>query len=260
MPAEPRALAITESARVAELYEQGRPGYPREAVQRVASELGLTRDSVVLDLAAGTGKFTRVIRAVADRVIAVEPSEPMLAQLHAQLPEVDARLASAEDLPLAEGSVDAVFVAEAFHWFDAERALPEIARILTARGGLALVWNRHRWGAGGVPWSDAFDELLEPYRARADTTLTSPPDWEAVLAGSGLFDRPQQFEVDHVHELSLDGLLALVSSWTWIAALEESERARLLDRISDLVGSYGELELKLPYRARVLWSRVNKGS
>jgi SAM-dependent methyltransferase len=252
--ADPPAGAISESPEVAQLYEQGRPSYPDE-VLRVAEELGLRRQSAVLDLAAGTGKLTRVLRREFDDVVAVEPSAAMLAELHRARPEVDVRVGAAEAIPLADGTVDAVFVAEAFHWFDAGRALREIARVLTPRGGLVLMWNRHRWGAGGVPWADAFNDVIAPYRSGAGAALNEQPDWHDVLAESGLFTRPNEFEVDHVHHATRDDLLALVGSWSWIARLGDDERRPLMDRIAGLVDGYGD-EFVLPYCTRVLWSRL----
>ena len=121
---------------VAAEYERARPEYSREAVLRAAAELGLGSDARVLDLGAGTGKLTRLLRERFAHVVAVEPDDGMRA-----LVPGDARAGSAEHIPVSDHGVDAVFVADAFHWFAAGAALREIARVTGPGGGLALLWN-----------------------------------------------------------------------------------------------------------------------
>jgi len=105
----------TTFGRVAEAYARTRPPYPRAAVERAAVELGLGADATVLDLAAGTGNLTRTLRQVFASVVAVEPDVEMRAKF-----EGDLLPGTAEEIPLTDGSVDAVFVGEAFHWFDSD--------------------------------------------------------------------------------------------------------------------------------------------
>lgn len=107
--------------RTAEIYEQARPGWPVEAVDHVARELGLGRDATLLDLGAGTGKLTRVLGERFERVVAVEPLGGMRRVLEAVVPQTEAVAGEAEAIPLPDASVDAVFAADAFHWFDGER-------------------------------------------------------------------------------------------------------------------------------------------
>lgn len=118
-------------------YHRYRPGFPDAAAAAILPR----RVDAVLDLGAGTGKFTGLLAGRARRVYAVEPSEQMLAVLRATLPAVDARIGSAEHIPLADASVDAVTVAQAFHWFDRDPACAEIARVLRAGGVLGMLWN-----------------------------------------------------------------------------------------------------------------------
>jgi ubiquinone/menaquinone biosynthesis C-methylase UbiE len=111
--------------RVAAEYERARPEYPREAVLRAAAEFGLDSGTRVLDLAAGTGKLTRLLRERLSPIVAVEPDDEMRS-----LVPGDARAGSAEHIPVSDDGVDAVFVADAFHWFAAGPALREIARVV----------------------------------------------------------------------------------------------------------------------------------
>src|SRR5687767_12877437 len=113
-------------------YERGRPGWPREVVDGP----GLPPTATVLELGAGTGKLTRLLVSRFGRVLAVEPAEPMRRLLVALCPEAEPLAGTAQEVPLAETSVDAVFAAEAFHWFDDARSLAEIQRVLRPRGAL----------------------------------------------------------------------------------------------------------------------------
>lgn len=130
-------------------YERARPGWPPPAVAWLWERLGLGADAEVLDLAAGTGKLTRDLLPRAGRVVALEPLAAMREELVCAAPEAEIRSGVAEAIPLPDAAVDAVFVAEAFHWFAAPPALAEIRRVLRPGGGLALLWNLEGWGAEG---------------------------------------------------------------------------------------------------------------
>ena len=131
-----RSLA-TAFADQAALYARLRPDYPSAAVA-LALPAGAAR---VLDLGAGTGKLTGAALARGTQVVAVEPLESMLAELHRRFPAALAVAGAAESIPLADATVDAVWVGQAFHWFDPGRALPEIARVLRPGGTLCMLWN-----------------------------------------------------------------------------------------------------------------------
>src|SRR5919205_118513 len=138
----------------AQSYERGRPGYPPEALDWLLPA-GVRR---VLDLAAGTGKLTRLLVARGLDVVAVEPSAGMRAEFARVLPGVPVLAGAAEDIPLDDANVDAVLVGQAWHWVDPERACPEIARVLTPGGRLGLVWNM-RDPRGG--WAAELERLLD---------------------------------------------------------------------------------------------------
>ena len=127
---------------VADEYERGRPGYPQEAVAWLVERAGLDGSSVVVDVAAGTGKLTRMLVPMVGRVVAVEPSDGMRSALAAAVPGAEAVSGTADHLPLADGAAGAVTVAQAFHWFAHDEALAEFQRVVGPGGRLAIVYNR----------------------------------------------------------------------------------------------------------------------
>jgi len=210
-------------------YERGRPGYPPEAVDLLARELEIGPGTTVLDLAAGSGKFTRALVRCGAHTIAVEPVNGMRAALARSLPQVEALEGTAESIPLADGSVDAVTVAQAFHWFDGGRALPEIHRVLRPSGRLGLIWNRR----------DARSErqrrlsaIVDPYRGDVPAYATSA--WRRAFEESALFSPLEERRFQHVVEADVEGLVARVASISFISVLPDDERERVLERVREL--------------------------
>jgi SAM-dependent methyltransferase len=184
----------------------------------------------VLDLAAGTGKLTRQLLETGADVVAVEPIDEMRAQLEAAVPEARALPGRAEEIPLRDGSVDAVTVAQAFHWFDRQRALAEIHRVLRPGSALALVWNGRDLDD---PLQAGVDALIRPFRKRA--ALEHGLDPRADIERSGLFAPVEERRFRHEQRLALDRVLDRVASTSVIAALAPAERAELLDRVRELL-------------------------
>jgi len=245
---DPRAASGFGSG--ADAYERARPAYAPAAIAHLARGLAIGRDSRVLDLAAGTGKLTRALAGVAGQLVAVEPSSAMLEHLRANVPGATALRATAEALPLPDDTFDAVFAGEAFHWFDAERAGREIARVLRPGGGLALLWNRARWDAGELPWLERFDALVRPLRREAGEFPGE--HWQTDLDALGLFAAVARADFDHVHRLDGAGIVALVGSWSWIANLPEPRRRAVLAEVAAIVDGQGELALR--YVTEAFWT------
>ena len=155
--------------RIGAEYDRYRPGFPPEAVELIAPD----RVDAILDLGAGTGKFTELLTDRAERVVAVEPSEAMLGFLRAKLTTVEALLGSAESIPVADAAVDVVSVAQAFHWFDRISACAEIARVLKPGGLLGLIWNHSDPACG---WDRAAHRIAHPAVGESDGTTTSAAD------------------------------------------------------------------------------------
>jgi len=225
-------------ARSPEAYERGRPEYPGAAVGWLVSRL--PAGARVLDLAAGTGKLTRPLLAAGLSVVAVEP----VAEMRAALPPAATPMeGTAEAIPLGDGSVDAVTVGQAFHWFDGGAALAEIHRVLRPEGLLALLWNRR---VEGDPANRAFDELVDPYRHEVPTHRWD--SWRGVFDETRLFGPLEERTFASEQRLDADGMEARVGSISFIAALDDPERSRVLARARELAG---EGTVVLPYRAEV---------
>lgn len=210
----------TAFAEVAGAYERGRPGYPEEAVRWMVGD----RPVAVVDLGAGTGKLTRVLVELGHRVIAVEPLDEMRAELAAALPAVHAIQGAAEEIPLFTGAADVVTSAQAFHWFDHDDALPEIARVLRPGGRLALVWNSR----------DDRDPWMARLSAIIGNETVQDTDVVPVLDASGLFGPVETASFVFEHVLDRDGLLDLVLSRSYIAKLAPADRQPVLDAVGTL--------------------------
>jgi SAM-dependent methyltransferase len=223
-------MSVHETARrgfasAAEVYEQSRPGYPGEAVEWLATELGLGPGRTVVDLAAGTGKLTRLLTPTGATVIAVEPVDEMRTALHHTTPDAGARRGTAERTGLPNASADAVTVAQAFHWFDGRAALAEIHRILRPTGRLALVWNVRDLDH---PTQRAVEELFAPYRR--DTPSHRSGRWRRALDETALFRPAARREFPNVQLLDADSLVRRVASTSFVAELPQDEHARVLER------------------------------
>lgn len=247
---EPREL-VHSFAGAADEYERGRPGWPEEAIAHVGAELRLTEHACVLDLGAGTGKLTRTLVERFDRVLAVEPLGSLRRRLEQIAPSAEVIGATAERIPLPGGSVDAVFAGEAFHWFEGERAIAEIERVLRPRGGLALLWNVLQGTA--PPLRPDLSELLGRLRMRAKPAHARYASyaWKRAFE-HGSFDQLQQAEFENVIELDRDGLLAYVASQSFVAVLSRPERAAFLD---DLRGQIPDGVYRVVFRTDVYWTR-----
>ncbi len=225
----------------AELYERGRPSYPRAAVDRIVSRLDLRPGRTVLDLAAGTGKLTRLLVPSGAALIAVEPVLEMRRALEQHVPEAAALAGTAERIPLVDRSVDAVTVGQAFHWFRQDEALREIHRVLRPGGGVALIWNardeRH-------PVQAALSEVIDPLEA--DTPRRKQRDWRSLLADSGLFDRCERALFEHEQEVDEQGLVERVTSISFIATARQEVRDEVEERVRSIARAARQ-PIKLSY-------------
>ena len=248
--------AIHEAARGFELapkpYEIGRPTYPPDAVARLVAELGIGPDKRVVDLAAGTGKLTRLLASTGASLVAVEPVGAMRAALSAALPDVEAVAGTAEAIPLPDASVDAVTVGQAFHWFDGDAALAEIHRVLRPGGRLGLVWNVKD---ESVDWIEKLGGIMESYRGDAPRVASGA--WKEAFDRTRLFTPLERARFSFVHEADFAAVVARVTSVSFIASLPPAEFARVVERVRTLLATHPETQgrttFELPYRTGAYW-------
>lgn len=230
-------------------YAQGRPDYPRQLMGWLTDTLQLDAQSTVIDLGAGTGKFTRLLSSVAPRLIAIEPVAAMAAQLHRLLPEVRLLAGSAEAIPLEDASAHALVCAQAFHWFSTEAALCEIHRVLKPDGRLGLVWNVRD---ESVDWVAAITAIITPYEG--DTPRFHTGRWREAFTGQ-YFSAPQvsYFSYSHVgspQEVIMDRFLSV----SFIAALPAAQKAEVSEQLQTLIETHPALRgrdtVAFPYQTQ----------
>ena len=251
MAKEAPADAFGNSARE---YELGRPRWPDELIDRVAGELELGSDATVLDLGAGTGKLTRDLVPRFGRVIAVEPDDAMRAVLEEGVPEAESLAGSAEAIPLPDASVDAVFTAEAFHWYASDESVGEIVRVLRPRGGLVILWNLD-FGDPDPPMGEEVDRVIDVAFAKGGA-----PGIGKVLSGfwrepiaKGPFEPLQESEVERTVTRTRDQWLANMLSVSSIAVLSDADREEFAARLHELVP---DVRYRWSIRTVAYWTRV----
>lgn len=215
---------------VAGAYERSRPGYAPDAVAWLAERLAIGPGRRVLDLAAGTGKLTRQLLPLGAEVVAVEPGDEMRAMLERTVPDVQALAGSAEAIPLPNASVDAITVAQAFHWFQVEDALAEMHRVLRPGGGIALLWNE---------WDDE-DELLHEINEIIEALRPvhrQGDEQHKAFNASLLFDGREERQFRHAESLPSDTVVERVSSVSAISAAEPAVRDQALAAVREIVGA-----------------------
>jgi len=236
-------------------YELGRPEWPDELIDRVVGELELGAHATALDLAAGTGKLTRALVPRFARVIAVEPDDAMREVLEDVVPGAEALAGRAESIPLETDSVEAVFTAEAFHWFASPQTVAEIVRVLRPGGGLAIFWNVD-FGEPEPVMGDAVEAALDEAFA-----LGGAPGLPKVLSGAwrepleaSAFGPLQEAEVEREIRRDREGWLANMMSVSSIAAQPGAERGALATRLRELVP---EAEYRWRVRTIAYWTRLD---
>ena len=233
----------------AQAYVRGRPEYPAEVVDWLVQDLGLGAGKTVIDLGAGTGKFTKLLLKTGAMVLAVEPVDAMRAQLGKALPAVQTFAGTAQAMPLPDASADAVVCAQAFHWFATKEALAEIHRVLKPGGQLGLVWNVRD---ESVDWVAALTRLITPYEGDAPRFYQG--DWRKPFDGS--FFTPllaSAFPYEHVGS-SEDVIVDRFMSVSFIAALPADQQAHVAEQLRALVAAYPALQgdtVSFPYRTQV---------
>ncbi len=237
-----------------EHYRRGRPGYPGDAVEYVVRELGIGVGRDVLELGAGTGKFTELLVPTGARLTALEPLPAMREALERACPTVTVIDGVAERIPVGDGSMDAVVAAACFHWFDGDRALGEIHRVLRPGGMLGLVWNiRDEASDWAERLTAIFDRLAGEGAPRYRTGA-----WRSAFERTSLFGPLHHRLAYHVHEVSREGFVDRVLSVSYVARATKLERERVLASVHELLETDPDLRgravIPMPYRTDVFWT------
>ncbi|GAA2839130.1 class I SAM-dependent methyltransferase [Kitasatospora paracochleata] len=208
---------------VADTYDAARPSYPDELFTELERLTGRPLEGAdVLDVGAGTGIATRLLHARGARVVAVEPSPGMAARLSAVTPQIPVVKGVGDDLPFHDASADLITYAQAFHWTDPDRSVPEAMRVLRPGGALALWWNV----------KDRGSEWLQAQEDRLAAALPGYHYYGGVMDATGWFAR-HDVPVERVtlrweRRIPVDQHLADLASRSYFAVLDEAERERLL--------------------------------
>jgi SAM-dependent methyltransferase len=242
-------------------YAKVRPAYPAAVMETLTSLLPPTPDVHVCDLAAGTGILTRQLLDSGYRVTAVEPVGGMREELERQLAKagVDILDGTAEHLPLDDRSVDAVTVGQAFHWFDPQPALTDIARVLKPGGVLLMVWNARDENVDWMrQWGDLVADLGggRPYQDHRELL------WEDVVAESGLLTPLEHLEVPQGQTGTPELVIERTRSTSFIAALPPERHQHALDAVAQLLATHpdtrGRDQITIPYNTQIYWCRLNR--
>jgi SAM-dependent methyltransferase len=209
-------------------YNAARPSYPNDALNHFVENLHLTAETRAIDIGAGSGIFTRQIAPYVGSLLAIEPSASMRSSFEKLTPGVTILDGNDVALPVATSSVDVAFVAQAFHWFDVERSLAEMHRVLVPGGRLGMIWNERD---ESVDWVRALSHAMQwdvkqPYIVGTDFS-------DAIA--SGPFTNVDRVQFANPQELTHDGLYQRVLSTSYIAVMPENERSSLMNDVRQLV-------------------------
>ena len=241
--------AATGFADGADIYAASRPAYPAEALDWLRDRLAIGAGIRVVEVGAGTGIFTRLLLETGASVLATDPVPEMLAHLTSTLPGAGTAVATAEALPIADRSVDAVICATAFHWFATARALAEFRRVLRPGGTLGLIWNVRD---NDVPWVRRLSEITDRYQD--DAPRQKSQAWRGVFPAPGFSPLHETLmRYDHVGTPD-DVIVGRTLSTSFIAALPDDRHAVLVDEVRAMIAATPELagksEVRFPYVTR----------
>ena len=234
-------------------YEAARPSYPPDAVRWFVENLRLTPGHRVADVAAGTGKLTRLLVPTGAELLAVEPVPGMRTTFRRLLPEVPLVAATAEAMPFTAAALDAITVAQAWHWFDHDRATAEAARVLRPGGRLGLVWNaRDRT----EPWVDEVWSIMD--RVEKHAPWRDHENWrDSATSAMPGFGALHDAQFRHTQQITPEGVVQRVASVSHVAVLAEPEQAKVLAEVRGVLTTHpavrGRETVEIPYRVDCFW-------
>jgi SAM-dependent methyltransferase len=239
MTADPQLHPLVAGFSDAELYDRGRPHYGAPVIEVIVSQLALAPGAPVLELGAGTGQLSRALVDAGLSLTAVEPLASMRRLLGAAIGEERVRAGAAEQVPLPDRSVDAVLAADSFHWFDESRALAEIHRVLRPGGGVAILRTAPLLETS---WSTELGELIAA--ARPAHPAFGERGAAAALEEDDAFGPVSEALVESEQVLDRSGVLAYLSSLSWVGTMTPEQRAALIEDAQRLLERHDVGELR----------------
>ncbi len=239
-------------------YHKGRPEYPADSVGFLIEKLNLSLQSQIVEVGAGTGKFTKLLVDRGLNVIATEPVPGMRTKFHELLPSVQILDGTAERIPLAPNSMDTLIAAQAFHWFDGPSAIAEFARVLKPGGTLCLIWNARD---ESIDWVAKLTEIIDPHEAGAPRYKSGL--WKRSFKETSNFRPLEHKAFYHSQVGDQEMLVNRVTSISFISALPEEKRNEVVASARALANEHPDLRVKMkieiPYRTDVYWcSKAHK--
>jgi SAM-dependent methyltransferase len=234
---------------VADAYERGRPRYPADVIEAIATAAG--GGPRLLDVGAGTGRLSGPLLQAGYDVVAVEPLDAMRAILARHIGAERALAGHAEALPLDTASVDGAVCADAWHWFDGARAADELHRVVRPGGGVVICISQFD-GDNEVPWAGETETIMRPLWEAVDHPYRGGPKHPDSLDGHPGFAPIETRNVPFVHETDRERILAHYLSMSAIASLASERRAQVLDELEAVLVRHGVDQIGIPYRAE-LW-------
>lgn len=236
-------------------YERGRPDYPLAIVDLICETNTDIQNKIIVDLAAGTGKLTRLLTLTGVKeIIAIEPVKGMREKLYS-IPDISVMDGTAENIPLEDASVDIVTVGQAFHWFNGRQALNEIYRILKPNGKLYLFW--HLRDEDKCPWLGVMNKIIDQWQPLGHPHYRTMKWLDAFNSTSSKFSPLIYEQASHEQYITTDILLDRVLSSSFISCLSDAEKRMVLDEIITMINHHsetaGRTELLVPYKTHIYW-------
>lgn len=239
--------------RASDAYERGRPDYPVEAIDFLVKQFDIKPSSQMVDLAAGTGKFTKYLFPFNNHVIAVEPVERMRHKFSTLYPAMHVLNGSAEYIPVVTESIDVVTVAQAFHWFNGGKALEEIRRVLKPNGKLGLIWNVRD---ESVSWVRELSQIIDPYEGT--TPRYSSMNWKEAFDETPFFKPLQHAVFNYRHLSTVETILDRVNSISFISALPEQDKNYVINEVRRLIENHSATknlsQIPFPYLTHIYYT------
>lgn len=217
-----------------ESYRLHRPGYPAAIVDLLGHECGLSGDSVIADVAAGTGLLTEIFLARGFRVIAIEPNQQMrdaCATLTSQFPQLRCVDGTAEATGVADHSADLITVGQAMHWFDLERTRREFVRILKPGGWCAVLYNNRRMK--GDAFHEGYEQILVEFGNDYETVKHSHMT-EDRLAAFFAPNKMRSASFENSQQLTLEGVMGRILSSSYMPQPGQPRYEEMSRATSDL--------------------------